>query len=206
MNNKRLLKIATLFNNDTVVDIGSDHALLPIYLLKNKIIKNAYVIEVNKGPMENAVNNLEKNNLTENAKVILSDGLRSVDKFKEDNVGIVIAGMGGNLIRDIIKNDIYKFKGNTLYLQPNNNEENLRVFLNENNFKIQKERIVKDDKIIYSILVISPDEEKQVLSNEEIIFGLPIEEIELFKEKWNEELNHLISINENFSDSMSVIS
>ena len=88
--------------------------------------------------------------------------------------------------------DIYKFKGNTLYLQPNNNEENLRVFLNENNFKIQKELLVKDDKIIYSILVISPDEEKQVLSNEEIIFGLPIEEIELFKEKWNEELNHLI--------------
>ena len=153
MNNKRLLKIATLFNNDTIVDIGSDHALLPIYLLKNKIIKNAYVIEVNKGPMENAVNNLEKNNLTENAKVILSDGLRSVDKFKEDNVGIVIAGMGGNLIRDIIKNDIDKFKGNTLYLQPNNNEENLRVFLNENNFKIQKELLVKDDKIIYSILV-----------------------------------------------------
>ena len=71
MSNKRLLKIANEFTNSIVVDIGSDHALLPIYLLNEKVINYAYVIEVNEGPMNNAIKNIEKHGLTENAKVIL---------------------------------------------------------------------------------------------------------------------------------------
>ena len=57
----RLLKIASLVPKGArPVDVGSDHAYLPVYLVQNGIVKEAYATDVNEGPILRARANIEK--------------------------------------------------------------------------------------------------------------------------------------------------
>ncbi len=189
MNNKRLDAIFNIFDQNLVIDVGSDHGYLPLELLKNNRVEKAIIIEVNQGPLNNAMKNTKKFGLEQKVELILSDGLNKLDKNKIKNAGVVIAGMGGKLIAHIIKNDLGKFQDAKLFLQPNNNEPELRKFLVNNNFKVENEILVKDDGIIYEVIVAQFG--KQELSDEQIIFGLELDQNPLFNEKWSEQRMYL---------------
>lgn len=189
MNNKRLDAIKKIFTNDLIIDIGSDHGYLPIELLKNDIVKKAIIIEVNQGPLENAIANVKRYGLNDKVRTLLSDGLQKLEIEAIQDAGIVIAGMGGKLISEIINNDLEKFQKAKLYLQANNNEPQLRRFLIENNFQIEADYLVKDEGIIYEYMSVSKG--KQNLTEEEIMFGLDMQEDNLFNEKWSEQLIYL---------------
>src|SRR5690625_4222163 len=95
--NKRLSYIVNLFNenNDYLLDIGTDHGyLIKDAFLKGKI-KNAIATDINEEPLNNAKRNLKDFNV----KYILTDGFK---KINEDYNTVVIAGMGGNLISNIL--------------------------------------------------------------------------------------------------------
>lgn len=172
-----------------IIDIGSDHGYLPIELLKNDIVKKAIIIEVNQGPLENAIANVKRYGLNDKVRTLLSDGLQKLEIEAIQDAGIVIAGMGGKLISEIINNDLEKFQKAKLYLQANNNEPQLRRFLIENNFQIEADYLVKDEGIIYEYMSVSKG--KQNLTEEEIMFGLDMQEDNLFNEKWSEQLIYL---------------
>lgn len=192
MNRPRLEQIVSLFEERTCYDIGSDHSYAPIELFKQSKIDFAYVIEVNEGPLINAKKNLASQPYRDKYELILSDGLQNVESVAK-NAGCIIAGMGGNLIIDIIKNDIDKFKKfRQLYLQPNNNEYQLRKFLKENGFNIRKEKLVLDDGIIYEIIVACNFEIKEEI--EDLFFGSYDKNDKLFIKKWTDQLDHLKKI------------
>ncbi|MFS1513509.1 tRNA (adenine(22)-N(1))-methyltransferase [Chengkuizengella sp. SCS-71B] len=155
---KRLKRIADKILPDSkLADIGSDHALLPTYLAQKNQIQLAIAGEVNKGPYEAAKKQVENSNLQHKIKVRLGNGLEVLDKEEVDT--IVIAGMGGGLITNIL-NQPFDYTGvNRLVLQPNVAEDKVRRWCIENQWKLIEEDILEEDRKIYEILVAERSEE-----------------------------------------------
>ena len=137
--------------NSKVADIGTDHAYLPIYLIKTGKIQYAIASDIRKGPLLNAENNLKRYHLQENIEIRLSNGLEKIHREEVDD--IIIAGMGGEIIVDILsKANWVKDKAKRLILQPMSMEEKVRQFLYREKFKIIGERIVISDGKVYTVM------------------------------------------------------
>ncbi|MBQ4515162.1 MAG: SAM-dependent methyltransferase, partial [Clostridia bacterium] len=97
----RLLAIADcVTKGSTIADIGTDHAYIPIYLMQKGIIKKAYAMDINEGPISRAEDNILKFKMDDKIVTRLSDGLKKLELGEADE--IVIAGMGGILISEIL--------------------------------------------------------------------------------------------------------
>ena len=138
--------------NSKVIDVGTDHALLPIYLIENDLVCNPIIASDNKyGPLETAKKNIEVYDLKDKISICLSDGLKDIEA---DFNCVIIAGMGGSLISKILNDSKEKLiKAKTIILQPNNSEYVVREFLKNNHFKIVNEMIVYEDDHYYTIIV-----------------------------------------------------
>lgn len=170
-------------NNDIVADIGCDHGYLLKIAIENKKIVKGYAIDNKSGPLSSAKNNLST---FENVEFILSDGLKNVEC--NDINCVVIAGMGGMLINTIISDSMNKFKNiEKIILCPHKNIDKVRLFLNNNGFKIIDEDIVYEDSKYYEVLIVSIGEQK--LNDKELYFGpfLLKKRNELFVQKWKEQ-------------------
>ena len=134
-----------------IADIGTDHAYLPAYLILNEIIPYAIAADLKKGPLKNAEYTVKMYSVEDKIELRLSDGLEHINPSEVDD--IVIAGMGGILISEIlskaewIKNSRFK-----LILQPQSHSENLRRFLFDNGFEIVEEKACFEDKKVYICL------------------------------------------------------
>ncbi len=136
-------------SGESVVDIGTDHAKLPIYLYDKGITKSVVASDVNEGPLNIARENIGDRDI----KLVLSNGLNNIEQHY--NV-YVIAGMGGILISKIIESDIDKFKGaKRIILQPMQQIPDLREFLFSNGFKVLDEHISYENKRFFEIIVVS---------------------------------------------------
>ena len=148
----RLKRIASMIEEcDSVIDVGTDHGYVPINLVENGVIKKAIASDINKGPVEKAKNNIIHNNMCGQITCRLGSGLSTVEKG-EVQVAI-IAGMGGNLIRDILEADldvVKQFK--YMILQPVQNAEVLREYLYVAGYDILDEEICNDDGRFYEII------------------------------------------------------
>ena len=101
----RLKTIVSMIEEcDSVVDVGTDHGYVPIYLVKNGVIKTAIASDINRGPVEKARKNVHLNNVSEQISCRLGSGLSTVNRGEAQIA--IIAGMGGNLIRDILEADL----------------------------------------------------------------------------------------------------
>lgn len=135
-----------------VADIGSDHALLASYLLVNGIASYVIAGELNEGPYQAALRQIETIQTQQRASVRKGDGLAVLSPGEADI--ICIAGMGGQLIVSILEAGKDKLTGvSRLVLQPNVGEDNVRRWLIENNWQLIDETIIEEDQIIYEILV-----------------------------------------------------
>lgn len=200
INLSKRLKAAADFvkSDDSILDIGSDHAYLPIYLMQQGEIPSAIAGEVASGPFDKAISQVTAHQLESKIDVRFGDGFEVLKK--EDTVGtIFICGMGGLLISEIIKDGLKHDKISTstrLVLQANNAENELRTLLMENHLEIVAEAIVKENKKVYEIIVAEFTKEKISYSNKELFFGPKLikEHAPLFVEKWQAqfELNQQI--------------
>ena len=148
----RLSAVAELVREGkTVADIGTDHAYLLAYLLQQGKIKNGIAADLRKGPLENAGKTLLESEQLDNVRLVLSDGLDELNKG--DCEDIVIAGMGGILIKEILERTPWVFDKNIhIIAQPMTHAEVLRRFFLENGFKILKESSATDGKRYYCII------------------------------------------------------
>jgi len=136
-----------------VADIGSDHALLPVYLVQSQKINFAIAGEVNEGPLQAAITQVKQANLEASIAPRKGDGL-AVIQAGEVNT-ITICGMGGALMRDILEEGKVngKLEGVTqLILQPNIGEDAVRYWLADNDFVIVDETILEEDGKIYEVI------------------------------------------------------
>lgn len=193
MINKKLESLAEYCIGNTAIDIGTDHGYLLIHLVTKMKFEKCLGIEINEGPFQNIKNNIELNNLDSKIIPILSNGLQSLKK--KDIVSyenIIIAGMGGNLINEIIKNDYEKMKCSNLILQPNNNEKKVRKLLQELNFEIKCENIIEENGVFYSLIIASfTTNEFTKYNEEECVFGKNLENIDAFFSMWEKKRTYL---------------
>ena len=154
---ERLQKIADCISTETLADIGTDHGYIPIYCVKNDKCVRAIACDINEGPLKSACENISTNGLSEKIETRLSNGLDALLPNEADT--IVIAGMGGFLIRDILINGEDKVGDNTvLILQPMVAAAELREFLCANGYDIFKEILAREDAKFYNILCVKKGE------------------------------------------------
>lgn len=136
-----------------VADIGTDHAYLPAYLIENNICPSAIAADIGKGPLENAKKVVSTSEiLNDRIELRLSDGLKEIKPDEADD--IVIAGMGGILISEILTSAPWvKDESKRLILQPMSHAEDVRRYLCENGFEILKEKACSDARHNYIIIV-----------------------------------------------------
>ena len=138
---------------EVIMDVGTDHGYIPIYLVKNNIAKKVIASDINKEPLKKAKINASLDGVLDKIDLRLGGGLFPLNN-KEANA-VIIAGMGGNLIRDILENDLNKVKNlDYLILQPAQNPEVLRKYLYNNNYEILEEDICLDENKYYEIFKV----------------------------------------------------
>lgn len=153
----RLYKIyEEVATGETVADVGTDHGFVPILLIKNNISPAIIMSDISSKSLDKAINNLKDIKTSTLTSFRVSDGLIEISYGEVDD--IIIAGMGGQLIIDILEKDIDKthsFK--KLILQPRNNSGRLRHWLYKNNFNIEKNVLAKEGKFVCEIIVAKTD-------------------------------------------------
>ena len=138
---------------DTLADIGTDHAYIPIFAVRNLICRKAIAADVKSGPVEIASRNIKRYGYEKLIETKMGYGLEPLTEYESDV--IVIAGLGGILIRDIIAKSLGKAQiAKVLILQPMNMVEVLREWLYENGFEIIDETLAEESKKIYNILSV----------------------------------------------------
>ena len=192
MISKRLETVASFVSQGAVLlDVGSDHAYLPIELVEKGHIERAIAGEVVVGPYQSAVKNVENHGLSDKIQVRLANGLAAFDESDQVSV-ITIAGMGGRLIASILEEGFDKLAHvERLILQPNNREDDLRNWLQDHGFQIIAESILEEAGKFYEILVVESGQMK--LSAKETRFGpfLSKEVSPVFVQKWQKEVSKL---------------
>lgn len=150
----RLEKIVGLVDRGVrLADIGTDHAYIPIELLKSGKIDFAILSDINKGPLENARKEIRRQGLADKTDLRLGSGLEVLENGEVDQV--IIAGMGGILIADLIEKKLGLCKSlDKMILQPMQAQEDLRSYLDKRGFSIIDEYLVREDFRIYEIMEV----------------------------------------------------
>lgn len=148
---ERLKCVAGLVNKGArVADIGTDHAYLPIYLVQNGISNKVYACDVRKEPLRRAKLHIDEYGLSDKITTQLCDGLKGINKGDVDTV--TICGMGGKLMKNILKAGIDKLGDNTqLVLSAQSELRDFRKYLLETGIYIKSEHMLLEDGKYYFI-------------------------------------------------------
>ncbi len=179
-------------DNVNIVDIGCDHGLLDVYLAKEK--KNIHLIasDINSNALNNAKENIKKYQVQNKITTILSNGLNDIDTSNINTM--IIAGMGSHTIAGILYQNLDKLKSvDTLILQSNNDLDFLRYKVSKIGYFFEKEKLVCDSGIIYTILICKKGH--RIYTKKQLYFGpyLLKENSKLFQKKCKLELEKLES-------------
>lgn len=136
---------------DAFVDIGTDHAYLPAWLIQNGVVRRAVAADIHKMPLENAQKTISLYGLENKIELRLSDGFAKI--LPEEAVEIAVAGMGGEQIAAMIENTPWlKAVDKHLILQPMTHYEDVRRALCENGFSILCEKTAAEGERVYLVI------------------------------------------------------
>lgn len=170
MISKRLNRISSHIKGRRMADIGTDHGLVPIFLIENKIVDYAIAADISKPSLQKAIDLAKEKNLELDAR--LGDGMEVLNP--EDGIEtVVIAGMGGVLIGEILSASEIS-KNVRLILQPMQGARELRKYLFENGYEIIDEDVVFEDDRYFEIIVAEYDGNIREVPNE-IELKIPIQ-------------------------------
>ena len=143
---KRLSACVSLVEKGSfAADVGTDHAYIPIWLVKNNVCSRCVASDVNAGPVESAKKNIALNGVSENVTVVCANGLEDGAFDGCDN--IIIAGMGGELIAEILDKTDRPKSASRLILQPMTKQDTLRRYLWDNGYEIIYDEPIEADRL-----------------------------------------------------------
>lgn len=177
MISSRIDKICSLVDKRVVAEIGCDHALITKKLLESNKIDFCFLSDISKSCLNKAIVNLK--DFSDKTTFFVADGLLGI-LSKSDYLGhktqnfepeqIIIAGMGGKEIVKIMQQDktkLFKY----FILQPQKNVDEVRRFLSNNCFRIDREVIAKEGKMFYNVLKVSRTNNIEILNDRQIVVG-----------------------------------
>lgn len=137
--------------NEVIADIGTDHAYIPIYLVKEGVCSHVLCSDIHNGPFEIAQDNVKSYGLSDQIDVRLGGGLSPYKKGEMQT--IIMAGMGGEMIVKILQEDRpIALSVSRFILQPMTALDELRSYLYQNGFNIVKEHLAKEGNKYYVIM------------------------------------------------------
>lgn len=148
----RLEKLAELVPRcEALADIGTDHAYIPAALVSEGIAAKAIASDIVAGPVERARETVARYALSDKIDVRMGAGLETVVENEADV--IVVAGMGGILISEILEKSRRVTDGaKMLILQPMTAVRELREYLCGGGYTITGEYLVKEESKLYNII------------------------------------------------------
>ena len=169
LDSRLLSALPYLTKGGVVADIGTDHAYLPIEMIKRGLVCRAVACDINLGPIESAKRNVALAGLTDRIDTVQTDGLHGVEVYSPTDV--VIFGMGGELIVKILSEAPWiKERGVGLILQPMSHAELLRGWLLENGFSIEGETLTFEDQYYQTVHAVYKGEVAEY-TEEELFLG-----------------------------------
>lgn len=197
--NERLKRVASYVDdNSYIIDVGCDHALLDIYLVKTKKNIKTIASDISDGPLEYAYKNIEKENLLSKIKITKRNGIDTLEKEVDT---IVISGMGTSNVLDIIFRNKENLKNiKKIIISSNNDWYNLRKTFTENNYYIKEEDIILENNKFYPIIIFEKGTKKY--KKYELKYG-PIllkSNNEIFKKYIEKEITKLSNIKNNLTN------
>lgn len=159
----RLQAVADLLDcHNRIADIGCDHGFVSIYLIESKKASRCLAMDVNEGPLERAREHVIEKRLSTYIETRLSDGAKAIEFVSDVNANTkleveaaLIAGMGGRLIIQIIKDSLDKFKSmEEFVLQPQSEISKVRQFVREIGYHIEKENMILEDGKFYPMMKV----------------------------------------------------
>ncbi|MBO1003503.1 tRNA (adenine(22)-N(1))-methyltransferase [Pseudogracilibacillus auburnensis] len=202
---KRLQTIASFISSNSLfADIGSDHAYLPCYVCLSDQTVQAIAGEVKEGPLKRAQETVEYYDLSERIDVRLGNGLQIINENDHVNE-VVIAGMGGSLIANIMEEGKNKLSAvHKIIAQPNIHASSVRKTFLANNYSLINEIILMENNHIYEVLVAERDSTVNIYDpaehlGKQLMFGplLMQEKSPVFIKKWQDEREKLLHITSN---------
>lgn len=163
---KRLKSLAGLVTlDDKVADIGCDHALLDVYMIKNNITKKVLIADISENALENGIKNVKKYHLDDKITAKCGNGL---DVITDKIDTVIISGMGASTIIKILSSNKLK-QIKKLIIESNNDHFLLRKFLTNNGFYISHEAVIYDNGKYYINIMFQRGFKKY--SKKELIYG-----------------------------------
>jgi tRNA (adenine22-N1)-methyltransferase len=140
-----------------VADIGTDHAYIPVYLLRNRLAARVIASDSRNGPLRAAEETAKIFNIDKMVDIRLGDGLTVLEAADHVDV-VVIAGMGGETICSILDRGQKILKGiSLLVLQPMTEPGLVRSWLVENGYGLVQEDIAQEGENYYEIMAARQD-------------------------------------------------
>ena len=166
---KRLLLCAELVPPcGTAADVGTDHGYLAIHLLQTGKCARVIAADLREKPLESARTNAALYGVADKMTFVQTDGLCKIEPGSFEV--LVLAGMGGDLIARILAEALWLDSGNyTLILQPQSAANELRRWLGERGWSIDRERLVRDGRFLYSVLAVRPGQGRALSPGEQYI-------------------------------------
>lgn len=171
-------RIEAIYNlidrEDKVVDVGCDQAKLGIMLAKRK--QKSIASDVSENVINRAKKDIAILELDKYIDLRVSDGLENIKENESDT--LILAGMGTHTMLEIISKTNLKFK--KIITISNNYHDILRTRMNEYNYKVKKEQIIKENNKYYNLIMFT--EGKVKYTQKEINLGLNHIDDEKYKE------------------------
>lgn len=151
---RRLQAVANLVPKVNVAaDIGCDHGYVAIWLVEEKICTRVIAMDVNKGPLERAKQNIEAHCLSDYIETRLSNGAEKLTAGEADT--LICAGMGGKLTIGILERSLDKVKAMSGFvIQPQSDLREVRKFIREQGFSIAAEDMILEDEKFYPMMQV----------------------------------------------------
>ncbi|HOP73423.1 MAG TPA: class I SAM-dependent methyltransferase [Thermoclostridium caenicola] len=155
---------------DTLCDIGTDHALVPAFALLNKRCRCAIATDIREGPLERARRTLDAYNLQDAMELRLGNGLEPISEDETDV--IVLAGMGGVLITELLEARIEQVKkAKRIILQPMYAQEVVRPFLWQHGFAVVDEALIQEGSKLYQVLAVCHDAKASARARKDPVYA-----------------------------------
>lgn len=174
---------ANIEKGETMADIGTDHGFLPLYLYETGRCPRVIMTDISTYSLEKARENTRRyyeqtstrfKKMSDHSDNILfraGDGISVLGNGEVD--AVVMAGIGGNLICDILRDDPEKSRSFSKFvLQPRRHPGILRHFLMNNGFIITGENLVREGKFICEIITARPEERTGITTGETERFAM----------------------------------
>ena len=149
---KRLQRIADYVRpGDRIIDVGTDHAYIPIRLLLEDSAATAIATDIRPGPLERARLDAVRYGVVDRLELQQCDGLAQCAPERVDTV--IIAGMGGETIIAILSAAPWTLE-KRLILQPQTKQDELRGWLAQHGYGIADASLVYDTGRIYLVWLV----------------------------------------------------